>query len=497
MPSDYFTYVTVGSGLQVTAVPAGCAVTSNPPARAVWIPALPATATVYQCSLQDPLPPTATDSFIFNVQKQNTGADLTFRADVVGEITLSDGTPLTYPAPDTATITNTANNYSLDSIRARLIGFNLTKVLQGNCTEDNPAPVNNNRVQIGEDCTYRMEAGWFGFATPGFGSIQIKNATITDTNPAGQGFISQNTSNSSAGITNITSTPASPTPLTDNNISWQFDPFAGDETFSVDLVARTLNDPLNSSAFPNSHGRYRGDVLNATFDVDFGGTVKSFGPTTPGYPPISTRRVGIRVIEPHLIVTKEVCDETIYGVGPACTTFVPLVNEGDTNDDYVYRVSILNEATSGGYQRAPAYDVDVTDVLDSTDLLTLDPNYLFYEVDNTNDGTVDASGPLPTPINITDNAPNNGTPGVLSILSSTAPVLQKIDPGQKVMLYYRANPDDAAAPGQQLKILSRFIMTLCRVYRVIRMHLRKPVVLPAVRVNTPRQRRAPPSKLLH
>ncbi len=96
---------------------------------------------------------------------------------MVGEITQSNGTPLAFPPPDTVTIINTANNYSLDSIRARLIGFNLTKVIQGDCSENNPAPINNNRVHIGEDCTFRMEAGWFGFATPGFGGIDDSECT--------------------------------------------------------------------------------------------------------------------------------------------------------------------------------------------------------------------------------------------------------------------------------------------------------------------------------
>jgi uncharacterized repeat protein (TIGR01451 family)/fimbrial isopeptide formation D2 family protein len=448
--TDYFTIVTTGNGLNVTAVPTGCGAIGNPPPpRAVWLPALPATATLYQCSLQDPLPPGQTDSFIFTVQKQGAGADLTFRADVVAEITLSDGTPLSYPPPDTATIVNTANNYSLDSIRARLIGFNLTKVIQGNCSENNPAPINNNRVHIGEDCTFRLEAGWFGFATPGFGSIQIQNAEVTDTNPDGIGFISQDTSNSSAGITSITTVPAVLAPLSETNITWQLNNFASDETFSVDLVSRALNDALNSSGPPNAHPAVRSDVLNASFDVDFGGTVVTFDSTTPGYPPVTLRRASVRIIEPNLIVTKEVCDESIYGIGPACTNFVPLVNEGDTNDDYVYRISILNEATFNGFQRAPAYDVDITDVLDPSDLLTLAP-FASDGLDNDGDGVGTPDEPDEALIGITDNTPNNGTPGVVTISSANSLALQKIDPGTTVTLYYRANPDDAVAPGQQL-----------------------------------------------
>jgi hypothetical protein len=69
-----------------------------------------------------------------------------------------------------------------------------------------------------------MEAGWFGFATPGFGGIQIQNVQVTDTIPNGQGYISANTTNSSANINNITTTPAVLNPLDETNISWTFDP---------------------------------------------------------------------------------------------------------------------------------------------------------------------------------------------------------------------------------------------------------------------------------
>jgi len=450
--ANFFTLVTTGSGLAVTEPPGCVALGNPPPPRAVWIPALPPTATVYQCTTNNPIAPGQTDSFPFSVQKALTGADLTFRADVVGEITLSDTTPLTFPPPDTATIINTANNYSLDSIRARLIGFNLTKVLEGNCTENNLVPFDNSRVHIGEDCTYRMEAGWFGFATPGFGGIQIQNVQVTDAIPGGQGYISADTSNSTANINNITTTPAVLNPLDQTDITWTFDPFTSDDTFSVDLVTRTLNDPIDTSAAPNQHAANRTDTLDATFDVNFGGTVIPFGPATPGYPPVTLRDETITVIEPNLIVTKEVCNESLYGAPPPvlCTNFLPLVNDGDTNDDYLYRITITNEATSGGIERAPAYDVDITDVLDISDLLTLDA-FTTDGLDNDGDGVADE--PDEALIVITDNTPNNTIPGVVTISSANSTALQQIDPvpADTVFLYYRANPDDAVAPGQQLR----------------------------------------------
>ena len=74
-------------------------------------------------------------------------------------------------------------------IRSRVLGFNLTKALNGDCTEDNPPPLANENVVIGEDCTYRLEAGgWFGFQTPGFTLIAVQDITVRDELPDGQGF---------------------------------------------------------------------------------------------------------------------------------------------------------------------------------------------------------------------------------------------------------------------------------------------------------------------
>ena len=442
--ADFFTLVTTGSGLNITGVPAGCAATSNPPPRPVWIPALPGTATVYRCVSSDPIAPGQSNTFTFAIQKAGAGADLTFRADVVGEITQAGGAALTFPAPDTGVITNVANNYSLDSIRARLIGFNLTKVLQGDCSEDNPPAVNSN-VQIGEDCSYRMEAGWFGFATPGFGSIQIQNISVTDTIPAGQGYISDNTTNSSAGITGITTNPAVLNPLTEEaSISWLFNPFATDETFSVDLVTRSMNNALNASAAPNVHATARTDTVDASFDVDFGGSIFTFDNTTPGYPPVNLRQANITITEPNLIVTKEVCNESLNGVGPTCSSFLPLVNDGSTNHDYIYRIRITNEAANGGFPRAPAYNVEVVDTLDATNLLTVKvaaPSEFDGDgLDNDGDGVIDEGG----------EASFVGTPQVITISHTSSTALQRIDPGQTVDLFYRVDVADAVAPGQML-----------------------------------------------
>ena len=134
---NHFAVVTVGNGLTLAGVgiPAGCTsigpkvgTSQIPPApvspRQVWIPSLPNGAAVYRCAASTTIAPGVTNSYLFTVQKNGSGLDLTFRADVIGEITLSNSSPLTYPA---ASINGVGNDYSLDSIRARIIGFNLAK----------------------------------------------------------------------------------------------------------------------------------------------------------------------------------------------------------------------------------------------------------------------------------------------------------------------------------------------------------------------------------
>ncbi|MGD8594891.1 MAG: hypothetical protein PVF82_18840, partial [Gammaproteobacteria bacterium] len=115
---DYHMFVTFGATMDVVSAPAGCAVASPPSGTPAvpdeWQPAdyqlwvkepppdsitIPSTATVYECTTPATISPGQTVTYNFDVIKTSNAAriaidDLTFRADVVGEITLDDGTPL-------------------------------------------------------------------------------------------------------------------------------------------------------------------------------------------------------------------------------------------------------------------------------------------------------------------------------------------------------------------------------------------------------------------
>ena len=165
-------------------------------------------------------------------------------------------------------------------------------------------------------------------------------------------------------------------PLDEGWIDWSFNQAVPaqritvkDKWFRVDVTSRLLNDPIDSidpadpnnpAVLPNRHAVLSTNVLNSVFQAVFFNSVTSLeevynlGPGTIGYPQESIRREDLTVTEPNILVTKEVCNETLYGSGTVCTNFSTLVDDGDTQDSYIYRVTLTNEAASVLVPRAPA-----------------------------------------------------------------------------------------------------------------------------------------------
>ncbi len=475
--ADYVAYVTFGATMNVVSAPAGCSVAGNPTPLTVWQePAsIPADALVYQCT-GGAIAPGQTVALGFEVVKSTDPValetdDLTFRGDVIGEITLSDGTPLWFPAPTARSdgILDRADNFSLDGIRARVIGFNLLKSQVGTCSENNPPPTSPDRqVQIGEECSYHIETGgWFGFKTPGFTYIAVQDIRVFDQLPDGQGYISSTDPSppvSTYAIQGISFNPAGLAPLDEvaapDWMNWAFNQVVPaqriretDHWFRVDMTSRLLNDPIDVSAAPNRHAALSTNTLNSYFQAVFSSDtpgqeeeVYDLGPSTVGYPRVEVRRIALTVTEPHLTVVKEVCNESLYGSGPSCSNFVPLAADGDAYNSYIYRLTLTNQAQSDGVPRAPAYDVIVTDQLDASDLPYVLP-FGGDGLDNDGDGAVggadgDGEGAL------SDNVVKNGVPAVITFSHTHSTALRRIDPGQSVRLYYRVDYDDDAAPLQ-------------------------------------------------
>jgi hypothetical protein len=264
---DYFAYVTFGEAMEVATAPGSCSVTTNPPPMPEWqLPVgIPASATVYACT-PGFIRPGQTRSLNFQVRKNPNAADddLTFRADVTGEVTLSDGTPLWFPTPQQRGdgILPRANDYTVDALRARVVGYNLTKEQLGTCSENNPPPTNpDDQVQIGEECEVHIESGgWFGFETPGYDYIEVENVQVVDRLPDGQGYISSTDPKapgySTDQVLGVSLNPP-PAPLAEGAFDWTHNQAnritVKDHWFRVDATTRLLNDPLDVSAAPNVH----------------------------------------------------------------------------------------------------------------------------------------------------------------------------------------------------------------------------------------------------
>lgn len=469
--ADYFAYVTFGEAMEIQTAPAGCTATTNPPAMPEWqLPVgIPPTATVYQCAV-GVIPPNQTRSLTFEVVKNQDPAaddDLTFRADVIGEITLSDGTPLWFPTPTPRgdLVTDRANNYTVDALRARVVGYNLLKNQLGICTENNPPPDSvDTEIQIGEECEFHVESGgWFGFRTPGFTYIAVQDIQVVDQLPDGQGYISstdpRDPGMSTAAIQGISLNPP-PVALSEDWFDWTFNTVVPteritekDHWFRVNVTTRLLNDPIDLVAPPNQHARNSRNVLSSTFEAVFYNPLTdveelyTLGPSTIGFPPEFRRRVDLAVTEPRLIVEKTVCNETMYGTGPGCTNFVPLADDGDAYDNYIFRVVVRNEAAAGGFARAPAYDVTVTSDTDPTDLIYVAP----LETDGLdNDADAETDEAAGEGQIVPDNTILNGTPAQIITAYDHSDALLRINAGESVTFYYRVDPYDDVAPLQRL-----------------------------------------------
>ena len=477
--ADYRAFVSFGATMEVVNAPDGCEPVSlsgspnQPEPAKVWVQPtpIPSSATVYECNSPAVIAPNETVTFNFDVRKTTDPArllidDLSLRADVVGEITLSDGTPLWFPDPILRADgeLDRANNYSMDATWARVIGFNLKKGQVGSCNENIPPSFDANgdeEVQIGEECVFHIETGgWFGFKTPGFSYIAVQNIDVVDEVPDGQAYIDSSDpyAQSTSLIRNVVLSPAGLESLDEVWFDWRFNiPDSeqirvADEWFVIDTKTRLLNKVVDQRLPPNAHAANSHNVLVSTFDATFRndntGLTEQYGlgPDTVGYPNEAIRRVDLTVTEPSLDVTKEVCNETLYGIGTSCRNFVPIADDGDAYSSYVYRITLTNEQSRDGVQRAPAYDVIVTDRLDNSDLAYVFP-FDNDGLDNDGDSTfgVDDTNGEGT---ISDNQVKNDTPAQITFSHLHSSALQRIDPGQSVVLYYRVDYDDDAAPLQ-------------------------------------------------
>ncbi|MFA0791604.1 isopeptide-forming domain-containing fimbrial protein [Microbulbifer echini] len=502
---NYDVYVTFGEAMRVLSNDRACTLVGKPnpgtvPKHPLWNQPdfLPASGMVYRCSnLDGVIEPSKTERIVFQVEKNHsaTDDDLTFRADVVGEITLSDGTPLGTPDPVELTETTPkeqlANNYTLDGMRARVMGFNLVKERSDECNElTAEAGFPNSSVLIGEECRFEIQAGgWFGFDTPGFTLIEVRDIDMHDDLPDGQGYIADASLNC-ADVTlphpisqancvvipsgDIVESGGLNIPLSETDFLWEVTSkiTLRNRWFLADMTTRLLNDPVDTeNTDPNQHANISTDYARAQFTAVFdtetivvdnyntSGILTNIDgvPTTvPGFPDITEWSESVTVSEPHIEIDKKVCNESLYGLGASCTNFVDFTNEGHRDQTYIFRLTLTNRAFDSGVNRAPAYDLVVTDTLDPTGQMcvqALDSDSL----DNDGDGSSETNSGDDGLVGTTTGANNyseashcsdGGTPAIITFSYEHSTALERINPGDSVTLYYRVKPHRSVAPLQ-------------------------------------------------
>ena len=457
------------------------------------------------------------------VQMQDTGGSTNNRIVQSYSTTntptaITNDEPLWFPQPGNSSQNNDrrdgevdrGNLYSLDANWSRGIGFNLLKdqvawsdsggdvsamqgaiPARGECNEDSPATTADalpdsamsdgfpnfarkirERVQIGEECTNRIQTGgWFGFQSRGFSFIGVRDVQVQDEVQDGLVFLSSTQPQTGAQIAGATSAPNSPvkSALDEGIFGWFFtgnQPGSDgrndyivdiDQWFHINTTTRIQNKAQNDRAAPNMQGANRNNVLNSNFNATYHNENTGedetfpFGDNIVGYPWERIRRTDVVVTEPRVEIVKEVCAAADFdaATGNCGAGWTADYQGAVTTSDYIYRLTVSNEDEANDHPRAPAYDLIVEDTL--PDLLRI-VDTATDGIDNDGDGRVDAADD-DGESTIVGNVMNDGNDTVITFsheqgVDGTG--LRRLDPGSSLHLYYQVDPDDRIAPSEML-----------------------------------------------
>lgn len=373
------------------------------------------------------------------------------------------------------------------------------------------------QILVGEDCDFEIFAGgWFGFKTPGW-DITVDNIDVADATPSHsggddpntgrQGFISETRLACNASGLNILSpdsvcdqiisplgfTPGSP--LSEENLLWDFGSTPITKRnywFLASVTSRLLNNPVDQVANPNLHNNLSVDYGRTSFRVTYesektaGGVpetifdeviandgsggqpacfkqgndwnplaTNSCNSTYPGYPQWPDWTAQLQITEPKLHILKEVCNFSRAGENLDSCDWQDEEVDGSRFDDFIYRLTVNNEQEAGP-AAAPAYDVVITDVLQSSQMCVWPFNR--DGVDNTPDGDVGLVGINnvgasnyqydPDSPDADIHCRENGDPAFITFSYEQSPALKRIDAGSSVQLLYRVSPHRTVVPNQ-------------------------------------------------
>lgn len=362
-------------------------------------------------------------------------------------------------------------------------------------------------VQIGEECSNRIQAGgWFGFKSRGFRFIGVRDVQVQDEVQDGLVYVASTVPQIGTQLAGATQAPNDPVKaaLQEQIFGWRFTGnqpdsasntgndyiVAIDQWFHINAVTRLQNKAINQRALPDLQGEDRNNVLNSNFKAVYyndnanrpetyafgNGQVGMLLPTpalvtgkTVGYPWERIRRSDVVVTEPRVQIAKHACQDNNFSAGANGGTcaggWQTRILNADTTHNYVFRLMACNgdigninagsptcaANNDGGQPRAPAYDAVVEDTLDASDLMVVS-EMASDGLDNDGDGQVDEADEANAQ-NISDNAPMNGAPGVITfshLRGADGAGLRRINNGTSAWLYYVVDLDDRLAPDQTI-----------------------------------------------
>lgn len=351
----------------------------------------------------------ASRTITFNLTVANETNPLTFHAQVEGMIKDASGADI--------------DLYSLDTIRARIVGFRMEKNLVSTTEADSVDP----GVFIGEDVTHEILATWFGMD----GGESVTNITVTDAMATGTGILGAAATDSPNGAA-INSMPA-PAPYGTGNVVMDVDDFTvfgATAEFRMIVGSRVMNQDQNAESGNNVDGTNLTNTASAQFT--YLGT--TYNTSTSGFTLEADRQDTVTVSTPSLSSStkkvRNVTEDSPSGAGNYADSVS--ATAGDTLE---YSITIANAAG-----RAPAYDVEVSDAVNAKFQLL---NMAVDGLDNDGDGITDGG----------DIGEQNfgGYGAAISFDDSMNAALDKMDPTDSVTFKYQVYVGTTVNPNETIQ----------------------------------------------
>lgn len=331
---------------------------------------------------------------------------------------------------------DTGNDYSLDTIQARTVGYRQTKTLLST-SEAGPDDSTADSVQIGEEATYEVNAVFFGTGTELLSNVLVSDLLPGPAPAPTMGYVANAVTASPASVSGTTA----PAQVVSGEVEWALEDFDTDgaaQVFTATVTARVFNEPLTEAA-PNQNGV----VLTNSSTAEWEYLSADFDENSPGFPVLVNRQETVTISTPSVTMTKQVCNETALGATAPCDLSSEFTDTagGDAGDLLVYRITLSNAAS-----RATAFDFEVIDTASSKLVIT---PFAADGIDNDGDGITDGGDPegLLAGSTITFNEANTG-----------ATLLGALPAGQSVVLSYSATVQNNVFPGELLtnNVVSEF-----------------------------------------